>query len=247
MNQITYLKQLEGETIQELAKRIAEAHQAMRTKQPEIISRAEAKSQGLKFYFTGEPCPRGGVNYRRVSNCSCMCDKCREAEAEHIRRWREENREAISEYFRRYREENREAEAERQRRYREENREAESERKCRYRKENREAVLEYNRRYRKENKELVLTLNAKRRATKLQAIPSWFSEFDEFAFQQACELAAERKHETGIEWHVDHMIPLRARKCCGLHCADNIQVIPAAMNLEKHNKMQLTKPLEWLK
>lgn len=277
MNQVTYLKQREGETIQELAKRIAAAHDAMRNPQQEIISREEARSQGLKFYFTGETCPRGGVNYRRVSNCNCMCDKCREARAEYNRRYFEENRESRSEYNRHYHKENREARAEHKRSYYKENREAITKRRRRYYEENREFIAEYNRRYREENHEAITKLNrryneenrearaeyqrryreenrevvlafyAKRRAAKRQAIPSWFSEFDEFAFNQAYELAKERKKETGIEWHVDHMIPLLARKCCGLHCADNIQVIPAVMNLEKKNKMQLTEPLEWLR
>lgn len=37
----------------------------------EIISRKEAKEQGLKFYFTGEPCPHGHVAPRYVSSRGC--------------------------------------------------------------------------------------------------------------------------------------------------------------------------------
>lgn len=251
MNQTTYLQQREGETIPELAKRIAEAHQAMRNPQPEIISRAEAKAQGLKHYFTGKPCSKGGIATRYVSSGNCACDKCREENREAayaiISRWRGKNRETLAERQRRYREENREAVSEYNRRYREENCEAIAERHRRWREKNREYVAEQKRRNYEENKEAYLAYAAHRRAAKRQAIPSWFSEFDEFAFQQAYELAAERQKETGIEWHVDHMIPLLARKCCGLHCAENIQVIPAVMNLEKQNKMQLTKQLEWLR
>lgn len=37
-----------------------------------IISRSEARSAGLKVYFTGKPCPHGHVAHRRVSNTVCI-------------------------------------------------------------------------------------------------------------------------------------------------------------------------------
>jgi hypothetical protein len=49
---------------------------------PEIITRAEAKTRGLKRYFTGKPCKRGHVVERRVS--SSGCPEC-------TRIWREQN------------------------------------------------------------------------------------------------------------------------------------------------------------
>lgn len=242
MNQITYLQQREGESIPELAKRIAEAHQAMRTKQPEIISRAEAKSQGLKYYFTGNPCKRGHIDKRFVVNWTCYS-----CSLEDNIRYHDENHEDVLERRRIHYQENQDVCIARSRIWREENHYAVLERERMYREKNREFRRNNSARWRKENHSRSRAHESKRRAAKRQAIPSWYSEFDEFVFQQAYELAALRQQETGIEWHIDHMIPLRARKCCGLHCADNIQVIPAEMNLEKSNKMQLTKPLEWLK
>lgn len=38
----------------------------------EIISRRDARSQGLKRYFTGEPCKRGHIAERQVSNLTCL-------------------------------------------------------------------------------------------------------------------------------------------------------------------------------
>jgi len=42
------------------------------------------------------------------------------------------------------------------------------------------------------------------------------------------------------------MIPLAARKACGLHVASNCQVIPAKLNVSKNNKLILTQPREWI-
>ena len=55
-----------------------------------IISRAEAKAQDLKHYFTGKACGKGHVCDRYVSSWSCVeCD--REKSRESSKRWRDEN------------------------------------------------------------------------------------------------------------------------------------------------------------
>lgn len=42
----------------------------------EIVSRADARARGLKYYFTGEPCPKGHIAERYVSNLHCIaCDR----------------------------------------------------------------------------------------------------------------------------------------------------------------------------
>jgi hypothetical protein len=64
--------------------------------------------------------------------------------------------------------------------------------------------------------------------------------------KESADLCRMRKLATGIEWNVDHMIPLQAKKASGLHCAANIQVIPEALNLSKQNKLVLTTPCEWV-
>ncbi len=36
-----------------------------------LISRSVAKSQGLRYYFTGKPCPKGHISFKYVSNYAC--------------------------------------------------------------------------------------------------------------------------------------------------------------------------------
>lgn len=170
----------------------------------------------------------------------------REAEAERARRYREENREALADGKRRWHEQNREAIAERKRRWHEKNCEAIAERKRRWREENREALAERDRRYREANPHIFSALSAKRRAAKRERLPEWFSEFDQFIMQEAADLCRSRLVSTGLEWHVDHMVPLRSRKASGLHCGHNLQVIPGYLNLRKNNKLWLHEPDQWL-
>ncbi|WP_288078529.1 hypothetical protein [Pseudomonas sp.] len=243
----------------------------------EIISRKEAMARGMKFYFTGKACSRGGIAKRFVSNGDCQCEKCKGRSSERGKNWHSKNRNAILERQALYRQDNREQLAEKQRNdraanpeksrkwalsYREKHRDKEIERKRKYREENGDKISAYSKRYREENKEKATescrqygirnkakraARKAKRRAAKRQAVPSWVGEFDQFVIEEAYALAKQREAETAFEWHVDHMIPLQARKACGLHCADNIQVIPAEMNLIKRNNMMFTRPLEWLR
>lgn len=218
----------------------------MKPEEYKIISRADAKAQGLKYYFTGTPCSRGSISHRLVSNKHCRCDKCSKHSAETSRKAYEKNRESRLEYAEQYRKENKDAVRELNARYHQNNRGLILDRKRQSYRDKPEVDAERGRRWRKENPEKMLARNSRRRAAKRRSIPAWFSEWDEFVIQEAYALKYQRQEDTGIEWHVDHMIPLRARNACGLHCAANIQVIPAVMNLNKNNKMLLTEPLEWL-
>jgi hypothetical protein len=113
---------------------------------------------------------------------------------------------------------------------------ASSESKSRY---NSNLEYEYKRRkiYYENNKEKFMEKYHKRRASKLNATPAWYSELDVFALEEAYDLCRIREEETGVKHHIDHIIPLQGVDVCGLHYHKNWQVIPAKDNLSKGNKL----------
>jgi 5-methylcytosine-specific restriction endonuclease McrA len=54
--------------------------------------------------------------------------------------------------------------------------------------------------------------------------------------EEIYHLANLRTKVTGIEWNVDHIIPLQSKKVCGLHVPWNLQVITASDNSIKGNR-----------
>ena len=87
-------------------------------------------------------------------------------------------------------------------------------------------------RYAARHPEVGVANHAKRKALKNQATPVWANDF---FMQEIYHLAKLRTKHTGFKWHVDHIVPLRSKKVCGLHCEQNLRVVPAVVNMQKHN------------
>jgi 5-methylcytosine-specific restriction endonuclease McrA len=66
-----------------------------------------------------------------------------------------------------------------------------------------------------------------------QAKPSWANAQDVLQIYKFSEVLTK---STGIEYQVDHIVPLRGKTVCGLHTQANLQVISAKANLQKGNR-----------
>lgn len=87
--------------------------------------------------------------------------------------------------------------------------------------------------WRKNNLDLKAFDLASYRSRKLKAVPAWA---DEERMKKVYAAAATLTKWTGETWHVDHVIPLRGKNVCGLHCETNLQLLTATENQSKGNR-----------
>jgi len=66
--------------------------------------------------------------------------------------------------------------------------------------------------------------------------PIWDAELTLLVTEEAHDLCAKRGALTNFKWHVDHIIPIKGKNVSGFHVWNNLQVIPASVNLSKGNK-----------
>jgi uncharacterized Zn finger protein (UPF0148 family) len=105
------------------------------------------------------------------------------------------------------------------------------------RKENPDKYREKERHYRQENRARVKAKKLRQRHELRNATPRWLSD-EQWDEMNAIYKQRDRiTEDTGVEHHVDHIIPLRGENVCGLHVPWNLQVLPANDNLKKSNKL----------
>ena len=117
-------------------------------------------------------------------------------------------------------------------RYRDENRvEVNTQRRAHY-----AETADYQRSRRSEwasnNMGTVLATNARRKQSQRNRTPSWANEQLIAAYYKEAKRLEEL---TGIQFHVDHIIPLQGELVSGLHVETNLQLLPAHENIGKSN------------
>lgn len=96
--------------------------------------------------------------------------------------------------------------------------------------------------YAKENPEKINANTAKRRASNKSRILTLLPdlELDMKIIRDIYKQAKIIKQSTGIQHHVDHIIPLQSNTVSGLHVSWNLQILSQSENCAKNNKFDGT-------
>lgn len=208
----------------------------------QLIDRKTATERGMMYFFTGKPCRNfGNVWLRNTNRGKCFCPDCKkqrrekgyenltperiEKKREYAKNRYHEERDHIKELEKKYKDRDKAWGVKRGRK-------------------SSPSQIEYGRMWQENNKSKTSVYRMNNRVKKKypETMVNW-SELDEFVLLECFDVCMERKELTGIEWSVDHMIPL-ARG--GAHSWDNFQPIPRSINILKKDRAIFTQPHEWI-
>ena len=177
----------------------------------ELISEKEAIKKGLKRYFTGKPCSNGHTVERKVnSRICCECNKLQQ---------RKINNSLTSEEVL--------VRNTRQRIYYGNMSITQRERiNAKNRVSNMSAEQ-----IDKQRLEVNIS-NAAYEAQKINTTPKWANKLE---ISEIYKRARYLTKLTGVQYHVDHIVPLKSKFVCGLHVPVNLEPIPAEINKAKSN------------
>ena len=192
-------------------------------------ARSDAKHVGAKYYFTGRPCKRGHIAPRSTTDGVCTICK---------REWKQTNKEKVYKYnkpFRkRYYAKNQTQIRQKVIQWNADHPEQKRQQSANWRKTNPKLTNEINKRWLHNNPQKVAQYRIKRRNTIQQATVKWA---DQQAIKKLYSQAKQLTEKTGVEYEVDHIVPLTSNFVCGLHCEDNLQVLTKSENASKSNKL----------
>lgn len=100
--------------------------------------------------------------------------------------------------------------------------------------ENPERRKEHAKRWSRDNKVYRTAATAAYNARRIKATPVWSEKEEiEHLYKQAAALSKL----TGVEYHVDHIVPLRSDIVCGLHVRKNLRILRGDRNVAKGNTL----------
>lgn len=146
----------------------------------------------------------------------------------------EKNREKISAQKKAYNRSHIDEKKSRDKNYRQSHPEKIATNKMAYHEAHRAEWNERNKAYNKAHPEIKRERDKARKLIKTKAMPPWA---DRAAIRVIYAKAEALTRETGIKHHVDHLYPLRGNGFNGLHVHWNLQVLTAAQNLAKGNRL----------
>jgi len=198
-----------------------------------VISLAEARARGLRFYFTGKPCKRAGhVAQRRVTGKRCI-----ECERIDVVVWRQQNREKHRASVKRYQQNNPEKKKLFAKREYERNKPRYMVAMRRWAAENRERSRQIKADWQKRNPVAIRVKAARRRALIKQAGGSHTVEDIRLLFKRQrgrCAGCTVRL----AEYHIDHVVAIVNG---GGNGPENLQLLCPICNYSKHVK----DPIDW--
>ena len=175
----------------------------------EVITRKQAQEQGLTHYFTGKPCKHGHIAKRLVTSKSCVVCNCANTKKHYHGNLKGDAA------------------------FQAQNRQ----RASAWYYENHERARETRNAYANAQGDKEVARQNERsslRQRKMRKALQGMTKQEKIATRAIYQLRITLTRETGVEYHVDHCIPLSEG---GQHHPDNLWVIPAVDNLRKGAKM----------
>lgn len=183
-----------------------------------MLTREAAREQRRPRFYTGILCVRGHDAERFTSSGACVvCARVNQ------NKWDARNREKLKTYCAKYDAANRERRRARAREYRQ---------------NHPQQAATATKKWRDNNLHILAAHTSKRRARILRAMPPWVNASD---FVEIYNERARLSKQTGVDYQVDHIVPLKHELVCGLHVPWNLQIIEAAANRRKHNKFSINE------